>query len=181
MKRASVVVGIALLSGPASAVSPNPPRVVSFGLCADQMVLMLARRERIASVSRDATGSLSVFADRARGLPTNRGTAEEVLASGATLLVTSNAVDRRSAEALAKFGVKVVEMPFANDFAEVETMTRTIASAMGEGARGDEIIADMHRRLARVRPRTPRSTWPTVVYYRPDGGGGGRLASSTPA
>ncbi len=165
----------ACLSRAVGAAPPAaPPRVASFGICADQMVLLMARRDRIASVSADAAGPLSVFADRARGLPTNRGGAEDVLASGATVLVTSSPLDRQSAAALAKFGVRVVDVPPADDWPDIETMTRTVAAAIGEPGRGRAVIADMRRRLAILRPRTPRSTWPTVVYYRPDGGGAGR-------
>ena len=36
------------------------------------------------------------------------------------------------------------------------------------------MIADMRARLAKVRPVTPRRTWPSVIYYRPDGGGAGK-------
>lgn len=172
MKRFVAILASLTVATPALA-APPAPRVASFGLCADQMVLMLARRDQIASVSTEATGPLSALAARARGLPRNRGSAEEVLASGATVFLTSDIVDKRSAAALAKFGVKVVAVPFANSWPEVEQMTRTIADALGNPTAGARLIADMRRRLAAVRPATPRSSWPGVVYYRPDGGGGG--------
>lgn len=149
------------------------PRVASFGLCADQMLMLLGDRTQIASVSDQAAGPLSQYATRARGLPVNRGSAEEILASGATILLTSSTVEKRSADALAKFGITVVELPFANSWDDVEAMTRLTALAIGQRARGETVIADMRRRLARVAPSEPRSAWPTVIYYRPDGGGAG--------
>lgn len=161
----------ALLAAPAGAAPL--PRAASFGLCADQMLLMLGDRAQIASVSAQATGPLSFYAERARDFPANRGTAEEIIASGAKLLLVSDAMDQRSAEALSRFGVKVIQVPLANEWTEVERMTREIAGALGQPRKGEAVIADMRARLARVRPAEPRSDWPTVIYYRPDGGGAG--------
>ena len=42
---------LALLLAPGIAAAEPPRRIVSFNLCCDQLVLLLARRERIASVS----------------------------------------------------------------------------------------------------------------------------------
>ena len=164
---------VALIATSASATGRSLPRVASFGLCADQMLLMLADPGQIVSVSDQATGPLSVYRDRARAFPQNRGSAEEVIASGATLLLYSDTMNRRSADALASFGIKTISVPFANSWAEVDAMTRLIARAIGREARGEAVIADMHRRLARVRPAEPTAQWPTVIYYRPDGGGAG--------
>lgn len=161
----------ALLAVPAGAAPL--PRAASFGLCADQMLLMLGDSAQIASVSAQATGPLSFHARRARDFPANRGTAEEIIASGARLLLVSDAMDQRSAEALSRFGVKVIQVPLANEWTEVERMTREIAGALGRPRKGEAVIADMRARLARVRPAEPRSDWPTVIYYRPDGGGAG--------
>lgn len=149
------------------------PRVASFGLCADQMLLMLAAPAQIASVSAQATGPLSFYAQRARAFPANRGSAEEVIASHAQVLLVSDAVDQRSAHALAQFGVRIVNVPLANDWTEIEAMTRTVARAIGRDSQGEAAIARMRARLAHVKPAGPRSTWPTAIYYRPDGGGAG--------
>lgn len=161
----------ALFAAPAAAAPL--PRAASFGLCADQMLLMLGDRSQIASVSSQAAGPLSFYAQRARAYPANRGTAEEIIASRAKILLVSDAMDQRSASALAGFGVTVVQVPLVNEWSEVEQMTRDVARALGRQSRGDAVIADMRARLARVRPPEPRGAWPTVVYYRPDGGGAG--------
>ena len=164
-----------LAGGPVAArpATPALPRVASFGLCADQMLLMLGAPSQIASVSAQATGPLSFYARQARAFPANRGSAEEVIASGAKILLISDAVDQRSAQALAQFGVRVVDVPLANDWREIETMTRSVARAIGRAAQGEAAIADMRRRLAKAKPAEPRAAWPTAIYYRPDGGGAG--------
>lgn len=149
------------------------PRVASAGLCADQMVLMLADRGQIASVSEQASGPLSVYANRAEGLPINRGAAEEIIASRTQVYLYSDKMDQRTAAALKGFGVKTIQVPFANTWDEVDAMTRLIADAIGQKARGEAILAHMHQRLERARVSEPRTQWPTIVYYRPDGGGAG--------
>ncbi|OCC24195.1 hypothetical protein MB02_07990 [Croceicoccus estronivorus] len=157
----------------AGAANPTLPRVASFGLCADQMLLMLGDSRQIASVSAQAVGPLSFYARRARAFPANRGAAEEVIASGADILLVSDAVDKRSAHALAQFGVDVVDVPIANNWPEIEAMTRRVALAIGRARQGEAVISDLRARLARVRPQQPRRAWPTAIYYRPDGGGAG--------
>jgi iron complex transport system substrate-binding protein len=137
------------------------------------MLLMLGTRGQIASVSAQATGPLSAYAAQARDLPVNRGAAEQIIASRASILLVSDAVDQRSAAALARFGVKVIPLPDASTWPQIEAMTHAIARAIGRPARGQAVIAQMRARLTKARPTNPHSTWPSVIYYRPDGGGAG--------
>jgi iron complex transport system substrate-binding protein len=149
------------------------PKAASFGLCADQMLMMLADPRQITSLSAQAIGPLSAYARQAKAFPANRGSAEEVIASGAKLLLQSDAVSQQSAAALRSFGVKVVSVPFANSWAEVDAMVRLIARELGQVKRGEAVIANMHQRLRAVRPKEPENQWPRIIYYRPDGGGAG--------
>lgn len=162
----------AVIAAPSAQAGPKP-KAVSFGLCADQMLLILADPAQIASVSAQAHGPLSALSERAKAYPANRGSAEDVIASGAKLLLQSDAVSKASAAALASFGVRVIEVPFANSWAEVDRMVRVVAKELGQAERGEALIRNMHQRLARVAPKSPRSTWPSIIYYRPDGGGAG--------
>ena len=66
----------------------------------------------------------------------------------------------------------------ANGWREIETMTRSVARAIGRAAQGEAAIADMRRRLAKAKPAEPRAAWPTAIYYRPDGGGAGSGAGA---
>jgi iron complex transport system substrate-binding protein len=174
MQRLAAIVLMLGLGGifPAKAHAERP-KAASFGLCADQMLMMLADPRQIASLSAQATGPLSAYASKAKAYPTNRGSAEEVIASGAKLLLQSDAVSQQSAAALRSFGVKVVQIPLANSWAEVDAVVRDIARELGQVARGEALIANMHQRLAAIRPPEPISHWPRIIYYRPDGGGAG--------
>ena len=169
-RRALAAVLMTAAVAPATAAAP---RVASYGLCADQMALMLADRAQIAAVSDQATSPLSHYADRAKGLPVTRGAAEEIIASGAQVFLTSDNLNPYTAKALAQTNITVLTLPLANSWAEVADLTRTVASALEQLRRGDAILADMHQRLARLAQETS-SARPRVVYYRPDSGGAGR-------
>lgn len=179
----ALAIGMALLSpmawAPAAAApakgaaSAHRPKAASFGLCADQMLMMLADPSQIASLSPTARGPLSAYAQRAKAFPVNRGSAEEVIASGAKLLLQSDAVSPTSAAALRQFGIKTISIPMANSWPEIDAMVRQIAHELGQDERGEAVIKNMHQRLAQLRPTSPINQWPSIIYYRPDGGGAG--------
>jgi iron complex transport system substrate-binding protein len=77
---ASVTIGIcAAAQGPAGEGARKPQRVVSINLCVDELVLRLADRRNIASISwlaRDPDNSN--VADMAREVPIIHGLAEEI-------------------------------------------------------------------------------------------------------
>src|SRR5690606_39297055 len=63
---------------PAEAAAPR--RIVSINACADQLLLALADRQQILALTHYARDpNMSFYADRAQGLPTIRGDAEQVL------------------------------------------------------------------------------------------------------
>lgn len=169
----SIALSIGMAVGVATAAQAAAPKAASFGLCADQMLMMLADPAQIASLSPASRGPLSAYAAKAQAFPINRGSAEEVIASGAKLLLQSDAVSPTSAAALRQFGVKTISIPMANSWPEIDAMVRQIAHELGQSARGEAVIRTMHQRLAQLRPAEPSNQWPSIIYYRPDGGGAG--------
>lgn len=134
--------------GAASSAVPlptaRPQRVMSINLCTDQLVLALVPRTRIASVSwlaRDASGSL--LAAQARAVPVNHGSAEEVLAQRPDLVVAGPYGTPALRAMLRRLGYPLVEVAEATDLAGIRRITRQVAAAVGERARGEALIADM--------------------------------------
>lgn len=168
MRRAALALIGLLAAGPAAA----GPRAASTTLCGDQYLLALADRSQIASVSWMAIGPHSFHADRAAGLPQNRGAIEQLVAAGADLLVTGPGTDPQTRRALARFGIDAVEIDMAPDFDGIAANLRRVATALGEPARGEAAVAAMQARLAALAP-PPDAPRPRIVYYRPDGGGAG--------
>lgn len=156
--------------GPASAEAL--PRVASTALCADQFVMGLAAPEQIVSVSWQADGPLSLFADRYRGWPTNRGEAEELLYLEADIVVTPAWQARDTREMLERFGVTVVEIPLVNGFAEIRALTLRVATAIRRPEAGRQAVADLDASLAAAADLVG-SDRPVAAYYRPGGGSAG--------
>jgi iron complex transport system substrate-binding protein len=137
----------------------KPQRIMSVNVCNDILLLMLVPKERIASITwlaHEPVEALMPAADS--GVPTNRGTAEEVLRQKPDLILASpwsTPVLRRLA---AKVGAPVVEVDAANSFEDIRRITRQIGLAVGEPARAEALIVEMDRKLAeleRTRPAKP--------------------------
>jgi iron complex transport system substrate-binding protein len=88
-------------------------------------------------------------------VPINHGMAEEVLAENPDLVLAGTYTTTATRLLLKKIGTPLVEVPPANSFAEIRAVTRMIARAVGEQARGEALLAHMDdtlRALAATRP-----------------------------
>ncbi len=151
---------IALWAGAAQA-SDAPRRVVSFNLCADQLVVALADPEQIAGLSPYATDpALSVVADKARAFRKADWQAESTLLLEPDLVLigpNDRSVTRRM---LASQGLRVVETGFVSDLDSARKQIREIAALLGHTERGEKLIAELERarsRLARPRRKGDRT------------------------
>lgn len=146
-----------LLLQPALAASdPAPRRVVSLNLCADQLVMALARPEHIASITwlSRSEGDPDLLA-LARRLPVNHGAAEEVLAARPDLVIAGRYTTSTTRALLRRAGVPLLEIEPAQDWEGIRTVTRTVAAALGEAARGEALIAEMDARLVLLEGSRP--------------------------
>lgn len=140
-----------------SAVAPfharaaPPQRVVSINLCADQLTVLLAHPGALVSVTHlSSVPSQSYVADRIGDLKINRGRAEEILAMEPDLVVAGLHAARPAVAMLKRFGVEVIDLPIPESFAAIREQTRLLAHRLGVEERGEALIADMDRRLAKA-------------------------------
>lgn len=127
----------------------HPLRVMSMNQCTDQLVLALLPPERIASVtwlSRDPGGSLMAAA--AARVPENHGLAEEVLAQRPDLVIAGSFTTPALRGMLKRIGYPLVEVDHANSIDDIRRITRQVAAAVGEPARGEALIAEMDAKFA---------------------------------
>jgi iron complex transport system substrate-binding protein len=124
------------------------PRIVSLDQCADQYVLALTPRDEIVALSKRALDADSHERDRAVGLPERRANLEAALAARPSIAVRYWTADARLPQALQRFGVKVVQIDEANDFAGVRANVRKVAAALGQAAAGEALMARMDAQLA---------------------------------
>jgi iron complex transport system substrate-binding protein len=159
MRRLALLCGLAMalalpvsagsVQGAASRTLHKPLRVMSMNQCTDQLVLALLPPERIASVtwlSRNPDGSLMQRAAMQVGI--NHGLSEEVVRQRPDLVVAGSFTTPATRGLLRRLGYPMIEVDGADSFADIRRITRQVAAAVGEVARGEALIARMDRQLA---------------------------------
>lgn len=161
---AALLLCVVLFAFPVAATE-KPQRIASIYLCSDQLLLRLADRDRIVSLSRFAADpSLSNEVAATRGIPLNRGRAEEILPLEPDIVLAGTFTAPATKALLRRLGIPVVELALENDFDDIRTNIRRVADALGETARGEALIADFDRRLG---PAAPASAGrPSLLLYR---------------
>ena len=130
-------------------------RIVSSNLCADRLVLQLADRENVVSVSHFAADpASSTVAEAASGIPVNRGSAEDIIAFHPDIVVLGSFNAHLTATMLKSLGVKVHLLPTAQSIEGARAVIRSLAADLGVPERGERMIAEMDARLAALPTRT---------------------------
>ncbi len=135
---------------PIAAGAGPSERIISVDYCADQMLLGLVDRSRIAAVSQEAASDPAL----ARAIPPSLARAtprvEAVLALRPTLVVRSYGGGPGFAEALARAGVPIVTLPAPDRLADVDEAIAKAGHALGADAAATARRAQLRAVLARV-------------------------------
>ncbi|HYM17779.1 MAG TPA: ABC transporter substrate-binding protein [Micropepsaceae bacterium] len=156
-KRIFILIAAALLLGAAAplasaaAAAANPLRVMSLNLCTDQLLLVLLPRERITSVSFLSLSSQNAYltAESAH-VPVNYGSLEEVFAQRPDLVIAGTATTPTARALLERSRITLLEVPPAETFAQIRSVTRLVAGAVGEEGKGESLIQHMDATLAEL-------------------------------
>lgn len=178
------VAALAFVAGAAPPAFAKPQRIVSMNLCTDQLAILLADPENIASVSYLAVDAqASGLAREAERFPINHGLTEEVLPLDPDLVLAGSFTTRPTVFLLRRLGYSVVEMPAASSLEDVRTNIRTVADAVGEPERGEVMIAEMDRKLAAHALLPTGGVQPLAALYWANGysSGEGTLANAAVA
>lgn len=159
---------LALASTPALAA---PQRIASLNLCTDQLLLMLAERERIVSVTRWAhRPDSSYMVAAARGIPANSGLAEEVVPLSPDLIVTGRFSQGPVANLLRQLGYPVVVTEVPGTLAEGRQAVLEFGALIGAEAAAAALVAAMDARLAAIDAAVAASpARPLAAVYAPNG------------
>ena len=174
--KAGVLAAAALLLLPGQAAAAPPQRIMSLKICTDELLLDLVAPSRIASVtflSREKAGLK--YWPQAANIPINHGSAEEILSTRPDLILTDPFMAPSLRPLLAKTGAKIVEVPPAENFEQIRAVTRLVAKAVGEEARGEALIAKMDAELRvvathRLKKMLTVAGWGTGGYVPGTGG-----------
>ncbi|MDQ8727728.1 ABC transporter substrate-binding protein [Bradyrhizobium sp. LHD-71] len=144
-------------------------KIVSLNLCTDELLLRLADRPRIASVtwlSRDpATSNVAALAER---VPVNYGSAEQVVVSNPDLVLAGTFTTRVTVSMLKRTAVPVVEFGVPRSLDEVRQQIRDVAALVQAEDKGKQLIDEINRRIDAVASKA-RAVRPTAVVLNPNG------------
>lgn len=154
----------------ASLLAASAVRVASLNMCTDEYLLLLARPEEVASVSRlshdPADSSLWRIGRR---FPENRGDLESALPARPNLLVTMGGGGRATGLIAGRMGLRTIDLPFPTTIDDVERNMVRVAAALGDTRRA----IPWRRKLAALR-RLQSSATDTIFL-----GGGGNSVGVT--
>ncbi|MFC1459477.1 ABC transporter substrate-binding protein [Microvirga arabica] len=179
--RQGVGIGGALLigclwMGSLAVAQPKPQQVASLNLCTDQLLLALADRQQIASLSRLARDpSISFLAGQAEGLPLNEGGAEALLFSRPDLVLTGTYGQQDRVAVLKRQGLDVLQLGPWTGLAEGREQIRLLANRLGHAHRGEALIARIDAALDQAKGTVPRER--SILVY---GRGGWVTAARSP-
>jgi iron complex transport system substrate-binding protein len=152
-----------LLASPSQAkpagIGPKPARIVSMNPCLDSVLVRVADRAQVAAISHwshDPAGS-SLPLSLARQFPAHGGTAEEVIAARPDLVLLTPFTPLATRDALARLGIPTVAIGVPATIAQSLAQVQQVADAVGQGARGAALVAEIEAGLSAARrPGPPR-------------------------
>ena len=148
----------------------KPQRIVSIGLCTDQLLLLLAEREQIASVSVWALDkNMSYMIDSVGDLPLNNSSVEEIIQYQPDLVVASKYAAWDTAKFLRQLGYEVKQIPLAQSIADIYSLLRQFGEWTGNQRRAETVIEQMQSELAGIKRRYAGRPTKTVIVYSPNG------------
>ena len=149
MRKLGALLLILMAAVPAQAEPPR--RVVSFNLCADQLVVALADSDQIAALSPYAKdANLSVVSEEARRFQTLDWSAEGTIALSPDLVLVGPSDRRETRRMLTAHGVPVFEVGIVTDVAAARAQIRTVADRLGQPERGEALVRELDRARARL-------------------------------
>jgi iron complex transport system substrate-binding protein len=156
-----------------------PKQIVSVNLCADQMLIALAPRNKIAALgpfSRDP--GLSFFSGRAESFPQVRPRSEALFGIEADAIAVGpfdNAFMRR---VIARRNIEEIIVGRWTSIAEVLDGVATFAGAIGEVAAGNELAIEIQRSMKSIHRLVDRTPAPSfLILHRRGFVGEGGLVS----
>jgi len=146
-----------------------PKRIVSLNLCTDELVLRLADRANIASVTWLSKDPISAnVVDLAADVPINHGLAEEIIPLDPDLVVAGTFTTRTAVAMLKQTRFPVTEFTVAHNIEDVRAGIRKMAQLVGEPARGEALVASLDQRLASIGASVPARR-PTALVFNANG------------
>lgn len=143
-----VVAVIFTFAAAAGSASNSPSRIVSLNLCTDQLLMLLAERQTIASVTYlAANAETSIMAKQVGDIYLNHGQAEEIIGLSPDLVLAGQYGARAGVNILQKLGYRVEKFDSAHNFDGIRLNLRRLGSLIHRSQKAESLIAAMDRIL----------------------------------
>ncbi|WP_306250516.1 ABC transporter substrate-binding protein [Parvularcula sp. IMCC14364] len=133
--------------------------------------MALLPREEIIGLSPDSEASFSYLRAQAKGLPKVRPRAEDILLQQPDVVVRSYGGGATITSLLERSGIQVVQIGYANNITDIETIIVKAANALGYEERGLTLIQQLKHNPAKTRHGSPISS---VLYLTSKGAVAGK-------
>lgn len=166
-----VLLAILPVNGFAQSIgSPIPQRIVSIGLCTDQLLLMVADRSQIASLTQSSTDKqMSYMADAVGDIPLNNASVEEIIPYKADLIVGSHFAARDTTRFLRQLGYEVKLVTLPKTVEEIYELLTRFGQWTGNQARAAELITTMKQEITDIQARYAGRPEKSTIIYSPNG------------
>ena len=124
------------MAGFASLLAASTLRAASLNMCSDEYLLLLARPQEIASVSRLSRDPADSSLWRlGRRYPGNRGDLESALKTRPNLLITMGGGGKSTIMIAKRMGLRTLDLPYPATIADISNSMTLVARALGDESR----------------------------------------------
>ncbi len=169
----AAIFSLAMLpDGPLAESNPSlpPQRIVSIGLCTDQLLLMIAQRSQIASLTTSSTDlQMSYMADAVGDISLNSTAIEEVIQYNPDLIVGSHFAARDTTRFLRQLGYEVKLVALPTTVEEIYNQLMRFGEWTGNQHRAVTLVAEMKQEIIDIQARYQHRPEKTMIIYSPNG------------
>ena len=129
-----------------------PQKIVSLNLCTDQLLMLLADPNQIASLSKIVGDpNVTFLAEKSAAFKKNRGDAEEIFINSPDLVVAGVYTEKATVQILQSLGVRVEIFPIEQNFDDIVKNIKKMGLLIGHSDRAKRMIDDFNFRLEELR------------------------------
>ncbi len=159
-----------LFSGIVASDADKPQRIVSLGLCTDQLLLDMVDHTRIAAITPEGKNPfVSYRAANTNDVVIHNATAEDIIRHRPDLIVSTTFGSPDTVRILKHLGYRVEVLPLPRSIAEIYPLLQTLGQWVGEPERAAQIADDLKNRLAAIQQSLAGVPAERAVIYSPNG------------
>jgi len=157
------VLAAVLLLAPAA--QAKPMHIMSLNLCTDLLLIQMAPKSRIASLTHLAHGGVqALFPGADAGIAINHGSPEDIINQKPDLILAETFAAPVTQRLAAKVGARVATISSTSSFADIRVAVRQVGAAIGEPERAEALIRRMDAELVELAAIKPARRFRVVAW-----------------